>query len=248
MVSYQIYEFYSELVGFKPKIWRCFQVAGDITIARLGYIVQVLYEMEASHLIAIEVPKGKNVRAILQNENPDKRYPRDYDSIIWRFIFSFDEYEPSDPNIKTMDATKIKMNKVITEPGEMLSVNYDYGDDWLVSLKLERVFTEDKLTKSELPRVLAGEGFGIVEDCGGVYGLARLVKAFQKKKGKEYTELSEWLGVKDFEIIAFDITDMNFRLKKIPRIYKQSYEDRLMPTKKSIDLIERKYLQKPNKV
>lgn len=43
---------------------------------------------------------------------------------------------------------------------------------------------------------------------------------------------------------AFDLDDMNFRLKKIPRIYKQCYEDRLTPTQKSIDLIERKYLRK----
>jgi hypothetical protein len=42
---------------------------------------------------------------------------------------------------------------------------------------------------------------------------------------------------------AFDIDDMNYRLKKIPRIYKQIYEDGMYPTKQSIDLLERKYLQ-----
>ena len=42
---------------------------------------------------------------------------------------------------------------------------------------------------------------------------------------------------------AFDIDDMNFRLKKLPRIYKQIYEDRLEPTQRSIALIERKYAQ-----
>lgn len=50
----------------------------------------------------------------------------------------------------------------------------------------------------EQPRVLEGEGFGIVEN--------------------------------DFEITVFDLDDMNFRLKKIPRIYKRCYEDRLYPT------------------
>jgi hypothetical protein len=92
--------------------------------------------------------------------------------------------------------------------------------------------------------VLDGAGFGIVEDVGGTGELDLLMKAFKKKKGADYKQFSEWLGVDDLDITAFDLDDMNFRLKKIPRIYKQCYEDRLAPTQKSIDLIERKYLKK----
>jgi len=91
---------------------------------------------------------------------------------------------------------------------------------------------------------LGGAGFGIVEDVGGTAGLKDLVKAFKKKKGADYKQFSEWLGVDEFDMDAFDLDDMNFRLKKIPRIYKQCYEDRLEPTQRSIDLIERKYLKK----
>ena len=96
----------------------------------------------------------------------------------------------------------------------------------------------------ELPRVLDGAGFGIVEDVGGTGGLEALAKAFKKKKGTDYKQYSEWLGTHDLDMTAFDMDDMNFRLKKIPRIYKQCYEDRLTPTQRSIDLIERKYLRK----
>jgi hypothetical protein len=39
--------------------------------------------------------------------------------------------------------------------------------------------------------------------------------------------------------MMFDIDDMSFRLKKIPRIYKQWYEDKLTTTQRSIDLINR---------
>ena len=46
---------------------------------------------------------------------------------------------------------------------------------------------------------------------------------------------------KDYGDIAFDIDDMNFRLKKIPRIYADAYELGLEPTKRSLDLLERKY-------
>ena len=60
MASHKIYQFYAELDDFKPKIWRRFQVTDNITVARLCYIIQVLFEMTASHLMAIEVPQGGN--------------------------------------------------------------------------------------------------------------------------------------------------------------------------------------------
>ena len=35
---------------------------------------------------------------------------------------------------------------------------------------------------------------------------------------------------------------MNFRLKKVPRIYRDLYEFGFAPTRQSINLLERKYL------
>ena len=36
MASQPIYQFYAELNNYQPKIWRRFQVPGNITMARLG--------------------------------------------------------------------------------------------------------------------------------------------------------------------------------------------------------------------
>ena len=110
-----------------------------------------------------------------------------------------------------------------------------------MTINLEDVFEDGTIPSAELPRVIEGAGFGIVEDVGGVGGLGDFTKAFKKKKGTAYKEYCEWLGITEFDIDEFDLDDMNFRLKKIPRIYKQCYEDRKYPTQKSIDLIERKY-------
>ena len=92
--------------------------------------------------------------------------------------------------------------------------------------------------------MLEGEGFGIVEDCGGIYGLADLALAFNEKNGEQYEDFRSWLGVDDLDLEMFDLDDMNFRLKKLPAIYAKIYEQRAYPTQRSIDLIERKYLQK----
>jgi hypothetical protein len=241
MANNKIYQFYAELNDFEPVIWRCFQVKSDVTIARLGYIVQILFEMRASHLMAIEVDRGKN---ILKNIPKLKDIPILNDISIRYEIPSKGLDMFPDPGAYIEDATKTKLHAAVSKEGDELQLNYDFGDDWWVLLTLEKIFSDKDLPDAELPRALDGAGFGIVEDVGGTFGLTELAKAFKKKKGADYKHFCEWVGIKNFDFTAFDLDDMNFRLKKIPRIYKQIYEDKLYPTKKSIDLIERKYLQK----
>jgi len=250
MASHPIYQFYAELDDYKPKIWRRFQVTDDVTVARLGYIIQVLFEMTASHLMAIEVPQSENFRNYMKINHPSEAHKYMVydlkDEITIRYEILDEDLEPySDPHriVRVEDAIQARLRRAVYQPNDKLNLNYDFGDDWWVSLTLEKIFEDKELPGSELPRVLDGAGFGIVEDVGGVGGLTDLAKAFKKKKGEDYKQFSEWLGVDEFDMTAFDLDDMNFRLKKIPRIYKQCYEDRLTPTQKSIDLIERKYLR-----
>ena len=251
MASHPIYQFCAELDDYKPKIWRRFQVTDDVTVARLGYIIQVLFEMTASHLMAIEVPQSENFRNYMKINHPSEAHKYMVydlkDEITIRYEILDVDLEPySDPHriVRVEDAIQARLRRAVYQPNDKLNLNYDFGDDWWVSLTLEKIFEDKELPGSELPRVLDGAGFGIVEDVGGVGGLTDLAKAFKKKKGEDYKQFSEWLGVDEFDMTAFDLDDMNFRLKKIQRIYKQCYEDRLTPTQKSIDLIERKYLRK----
>jgi len=252
LASHPIYQFYAELDDYKPKIWRRFQVPDNITVARLGYIIQVLFEMTASHLMALEVPFSDNFHNYMKIKHPGESMDKfkffgKNDFTVIRYDILDDELEPfSDPhrNVRVVDATTEKLRRAVHNLNDKINLNYDFGDDWWVSLTLEKIIEDKDLPGSELPRVLDGAGFGIVEDVGGTGGLEDCAKAFRKKKGTDYKRYSDWLGVKYLDMAAFDLDDMNFRLKKIPRIYKQSYEDRMTPTQKSIDLIERKYLLK----
>jgi len=53
--------------------------------------------------------------------------------------------------------------------------------------------------------------------------------------------------VDELDLTKFDLDDMNFRLKKLPPIFAKIYEQHAIPSQRSIDLIERKYLQKHQK-
>ena len=74
--------------------------------------------------------------------------------------------------------------------------------------------------------------------------LENLREAFKLKNGEEYENYSEWLGVKELDLTKFDIEDMNFRVKKIPRIYADIYEYQLEPTEQSMKILNRDYLKK----
>lgn len=52
------------------------------------------------------------------------------------------------------------------------------------------------------------------------------------------------LGFEELDLTSFDVDDMNFRLKGVPRIYADVCEFGLEPTKQSLNLLMRKYKNK----
>ena len=246
MALHLIYRFYAELEDYSPKIWRRFEVNGSKTIAELGYTLMTLFEMQASHLFCLTYDYGAEILKDMR-----KRYPSEQLDIMlekndiadllkpWRFELPSDE-SCDNGTVKLRDAGQCRIKDITDNVPCRLTFEYDFGDSWLVNLTLEGC-EKVEIHAGDLPRVLEGEGFGIIEDCGGAGGLAELAKAFKKKKGQQYKEYREWLGVDNLDLVAFDLDDMNFRLKKLPRIYRECYEYEFEPTQRSIDLIERKY-------
>ena len=249
MASQPIYQFRAELCDYKPKIWRTFQVANNISIARLGYILMSMFEMEATHLFSFEVPVELNYNNYFRQKYKNdpgmlaKLVNEALEDEVIRFELENDwtDHGVGDDNQKTYDAAENKIKDIVSYEGDQMGFTYDFGDNWHIYLILENIVVDKELPGKELPRVLEGEGYGIVEDCGGVGGLKEIAKAFKSKKGRKYKEFCEWLGVEELDLVSFDIEDANLRVKKIPRIYTDVYENGLEPTKQSIDFLERKY-------
>jgi len=191
------------------------------------------FEMKASHLFSLEFPLGAT---------GGER--------VWRYEcqpfagggYCFDEIEDK-YNDDAMDMLQIRLSDVIDKAGRGFVFTYDFGDNWAVPIELEESFFDGKYRSTKYPRVLDGKGYGIVENCGGVYRLADVAEAYRKKRGREYKEFRDWLGIDTLDMSAFDRKDMNFRLKKIPKIYEVIYEHWWdEPSEDDIALIERDYL------
>ena len=239
MASQPIYQFYAELKDYEPKIWRRFQVPENITMARLGYILMTMYEMKANHLFCVTVPIRDNVKLDETLSGVGSVFP----DKSWRFEIGNEELFTGEGE-KVFDASTYKMRSILQGcQGEKLTLEYDYGDGWEVEITLESVLEDKELPGRELPRVLAGEGYGIIEDCGGTGGLEQLAAAFRQKSGDDYENYREWLGRDESDLTAFDLDDMNLRLKKVPRIYMELYEYGCAPSQRSLDFLERKYLK-----
>lgn len=247
MASKPIYQIYAELEDYKPKIWRRFQVMNDINMARLAYILMTLFEMKASHLYLFEVDERINFiinNLEYYNQHLEEFKEDDFFKIgQYGCIFEEDDIIPRlDKRYRELkDAKDVKLKWILNRENEKMEFQYDFGDNWRFHIILEKIFEDENINGKELPRVIEAEGFGIVEDVGGTGGLENIRKAFQVKKGEDYEMYSNWLGMEELDFDTCDLDDLNFRLKKLPRVFKECYEYQLEPSEQSLKILDRKY-------
>ena len=245
MASQPVYEFYAELVDYRPAMWRRFQAAGNITLARLAYIVMVMYEMRASHPFSLIFSKS-DPEEILSNgpyDNETNVIPFPFERRLLRF--ELPSHDTGRLHRCYMDASKITLRQLTRLPGSVIHFFYDFGCEWDVMLRLEAVKSMPELDGRSLPRVLEGEGFGIIEDSGGSEYLMELRdNVMCRPRTRGYREFCDWYGSAPPDMNSFDLDDMNFRLSKLPRVYREIYELDLTPTRRSQDIIERRYMDR----
>jgi hypothetical protein len=246
MAQHYVYRFHAELKDYKPKIWRRFEINGEKTMAELGYTLMLMFEMQAGHLFCFTENRKDALIEDLRKQYTDAEIKVVWDKHSmgdlaknWRYELSNDDIFLGDDE-RLMEANKIKLNRITDRPGWKLTFEYDYGDGWEVDLEL-MACEKEEVSLADLPNVLEGEGFGIIEDVGGVCGLEELAKALKKGSGKKYDDFCAWLGSTTLDLETFDKDDMNFRLKKLMRVYKEIYEYHYAPTDRTLSVLLRKY-------
>ncbi|MHB9107931.1 MAG: IS1096 element passenger TnpR family protein [Armatimonadota bacterium] len=106
---------------------------------------------------------------------------------------------------------KVPLHQVAGSRGKFTYL-YDFGDNWEVEIKVEKVLPPAKDQK--YPICIAGEMAGPPEDTGGVWGYADMLQALEDTDDPEHEEYAEWLG-EDYDPEAFDLEEINRRLAKI---------------------------------
>lgn len=188
------YQFYAELEDYKPKMWRRFLINGNMSIAQLGYAVLIIFKANGSHLFNIEKPINSGNKAFYEMPN------------------SSDDLELN--SIERYDAINERIHNVVSldNKDNILIVNYDFGDDWCIKLKLEEIYGEDNLKNNDIPCVISGKGYGIVENCGGVPGLMQIAETDNLKSG---------------DLTHFDKNELNDMLSSNMSYYQTLYENEM---------------------
>jgi hypothetical protein len=170
----------------KPPVWRQVVVPEKFTFHDLHQLIQLVFGWEDFHLYQFS-PKGYGSHPIIA-------------------IPSKEDWDQPD-----MNATKTKLNKVFISVKQTFTYIYDFGDDWIHQIVLEKILTDE----IKQPVCLAGKGTCPPEDCGGPWGYENLKLILADPAHEEYLEMKEWLGLEDEEWDAnyFDVADVNEMLK-----------------------------------
>lgn len=183
MAAKKIYQFKVTLRGIRPPIWRRFQVYSDITFYELHEILQVVMGWYDSHLHLFD---------------------------LGGFLIT-DAETLAEGWGDGANEQKARLNKYLTQEGEKVRYEYDFGDSWEHDVLLEKILTAEPDTY--YPRCLKGKRACPPEDCGGVWGYADLLEALADESNPEREEYLEWLGG-DLNQEAFDLTEINEGLKE----------------------------------
>jgi hypothetical protein len=186
-------QFVAELKDYRPRIWRRFQISSSADLEDFCYTLMRMFHMLGCHLFEFSI-KGNRYALPL----PD----------------GLDDW--SEP-IKNLHGVAI--NKLFKKEGDSGELWYDFGDCWYVAVKLEKLKVTEVISADELPRIIKGKGFGIVEDCGGIWGLEEIAEGLKTGNVEDWEDLKRWLDdicpdILEHGLDFFDIDELNVALKK----------------------------------
>src|SRR5712692_4367244 len=178
----EIYQIKVTLLDLQPPIWRRVQVSSDTTLAKLHRILQCVMGWKDAHLHQFVIQGQQYGLA-----NEDHIAPR-----------------------ATKDERTYKLSEVVPGRGSQLRYDYDFGDNWLHVLFVERTLPPQKATS--YPVCLAGARACPPEDVGGIPGYQDFLEALKDANHPEHEEYLDWIGG-DFDPEAFDVTEPNGLLR-----------------------------------
>jgi hypothetical protein len=136
------------------------------------------------------------------------------DSHLHQFIVGGTYYGEPDPGFRDemKSERRVKLNQVAPHEKGRFTYEYDFGDSWEHQIVVEKIVPPEP--GARYPVCTAGTRACPPEDCGGVWGYESLLEAIADPNNPEHDEMLEWVG-EDFDPDAFDLEEINERLKRI---------------------------------
>jgi len=177
-----------DLDGAQPPIWRRVEVRSDLTLDRVHDVLQRSLGWTNSHLHAFQIGPVR-------------------DHLVERFLTEYD-LEEGDEGVLEND---VRLDQVLVDVGDKLFYEYDFGDGWDHTLKLEAIEAYDDTQPAA--RVVAGRRSCPPEDCGGIGGYDEILAALADPDAADdhARQLFDWLP-EDFEPDEFDLEAANAAL------------------------------------
>jgi hypothetical protein len=176
----------------RPPLWRRLELASDLFLDQVHEVIQVAFGWTGSHLHQFGSGPG--------HYSPETEH----------YLCPF-QVEDGETGIPEED---VRLDEVLADAGDKLFYDYDFGDDWQHTIKLEAVLPRRGSAPGAV--CVAGRRDGPAEDCGGVYAY-ELICAATDPQNPDHTdavaELSRVYGeLADPEAIRltpFNIDEVN---------------------------------------
>lgn len=106
--------------------------------------------------------------------------------------YTLPEFESTDETYLGNNPKAFKLKEMFTNAGDEIEYNYDFGDDWQLTV----TFRGRRYEKSTFgfPACIGGAMTGPPEDIGGIHGYNLLLAAINNKHKQQLAQYKEWLG------------------------------------------------------
>ena len=186
LLKNQVFQFYIEMDGITPKIWRRIQVPGYYNFWDLHVAIQDAMGWLDCHLHEFSI-RGKGKRK--------------------NVLIGIPDFELMDELEEVFPGWEIPMHIYFNDLGIEATYLYDYGDSWMHRVKLEGYMHKEKGVK--YPICVGGERACPPEDCGSVPGYYDVLNALADPKHPDHQVMKMWTGG-DYDPEIFKPEAVNF--------------------------------------
>lgn len=221
-----------ELDESNPLIQRRAIMPAGATYRRLHDVIQNVTNFQSGypgggyHLYEFDLPKENmivtnNEEAYMEHQHykKNKKYYEERLKSMPANMLQFEQNHQERLKIEVRKLTGLKIDDYLEKYKE-IRYNYDFGDDWWITIKLEEIVDDYYFG---YPTLLDGAETAPPEDIGGIHGFYEFLEAYRDPKHAQHGDMKAW--VEDWNFREYDPDWINDRLKGLD--YKKTEWDKI---------------------